>query len=50
MDKVILLVDENTGEPYNYEHTGEFYPMNKEGLRVIGLMDENAEIEPINSI
>ena len=46
MDKVILFMDEYNN-PYSYEHTGNYSPEHKEGKEVIGLMDENAEIEAI---
>lgn len=46
MDKIILLLDEN-GDVYNYEHTGNYYPEHKEGKKVVGLCDENAEITAI---
>ena len=49
MDKVILFFD---GEDYvySYEPTGNYSPAHKEGKKVIGLMDENAEIEAIERI
>jgi|TARA_R100000750_G_scaffold43013_1_gene28397 hypothetical protein len=46
MDKVILFIDEND-DAYGYEHTGNYSPEHKEGKEVIGLIDENAEIESI---
>lgn len=46
MDKIILLLDEN-GDAYSYEHTGNYYPENKEDKKVVGLCDENAEITAI---
>jgi len=46
MDKVILFVKDN-GEPTGYEHTGEYNPEYKDEKLVIGLMDENAEIEAV---
>jgi len=49
MDKVILLIDKD-GFAYAYEHTGEFNPQNKEDKKVVGLMDENSEIEPTERI
>ena len=49
MDKVILMVDDE-GEVFSYEHTGNYGPEIKEGMEVVGLMDENAEIEPIGYI
>lgn len=45
MDKVILFQEEN-GDVYSYEHTGGYYPEHKEGKKVVGVMDENAEITP----
>ena len=49
MDKVILLIDRD-GYVYAYEHTGNFYPENKEDKQVIGLLDENSEIEETQRI
>ncbi len=48
MDKVLLLIEDN--EVCSYEPTGNFYPEHKEYMRVVGLMDENAEIEPIERV
>ena len=49
MDKVLLFVDEEE-YVYSYEHTGNYYPTDKTNLRVVGLMDENAEIEPTERV
>ena len=49
MDKVILFLDEDN-YVNSYEHTGNFHPENKEDKEVVGLMDENAEIEPTKKI
>jgi len=49
MDKVILFLDKDN-YVNSYEHTGNFYPEDKEDKEVVGLMDENAEIEPIKEI
>jgi hypothetical protein len=49
MDKVILLIDKDD-EVYAYEHTSNFYPEDREEKKVVGLMDENAEIETTQRI
>jgi len=45
MDKVILFCEEN-GDVYSYEPTGDYYPEHKNNKKVVGVMDENAEITP----
>lgn len=46
MDKIILCLDDN-GDVFSYEHTGNYYPEHKKDKEVIGIIDENAEIEAI---
>lgn len=49
MDRVILFIDSDY-YVYGYEPTGDYSPQNKEDKEVIGLMDENVEIEPTERI